>query len=159
MPLRRRRNRTALIAALVVAIFFGGAVALPPGLPSSIDAYPNWTRLNIDRVTANPTGAHPLSKDVYVNLDLSTLLTADGGLAFPFPEGTVVVKEQNDIARLLISRIYVMEKRDAQWQYAFYDRRDGGDFAVTELGTANFCHACHTGASDRDFVFTSFDRR
>lgn len=159
MPLLRLVPRFILVAVLACTTVLGVAVALAPGLPVSITDYPNWTRLNIDRVTANPTGAHPQSKDVYVNLDVDVLLDDGGGYALPFPDGTVLVKERNDIVRLLADRLYVMEKQGARWEYAFYDRQADGSFGASELGADNFCHGCHTGARATDFVFTPFERR
>jgi hypothetical protein len=158
MPRRRLPVPFVVFAVVLLASLAPLAVALAAGLPASIDAYQNWTRLNTDRVTANPTGAHPASKDVYVNLDVDTLL--DGGeYVLPFPDGTVLVKERNDVSRLLVDRIYTMEKLGSRWEYAFFDRQPDGDFSATLLGSENFCHSCHTRAEETDFVFTPFERR
>lgn len=158
MPPHRPPVRFVVFAVVLLTSLASLAVALVPGLPASIDAYPNWTRLNTDRVTANPTGAHPASKDVYVNLDSDTLLD-DGALVLPFPDGTVLVKERNDVSRLLVDRIYTMEKTGSRWEYAFFDRQPDGGFSATLLGSDNFCHSCHTRAEETDYVFTPFGRR
>ena len=147
-----------VFAVVLITSLASLAIALATGLPTSIDAYQNWTRLNTDRVTTNPTGAHPPSKDVYVNLDIDTLLD-DGALVLPFPDGTVLVKERNDVSRLLVDRIYTMEKMGSRWEYGIFDRQPDGDFSATLLGSDNFCHSCHTRAEETDFVFTPFERR
>lgn len=158
MPTRRLALR--LVCAFVLLEGLSSlAVALAPGLPASIDGYPNWTRLNVERVTADPTGAHPASKDVYVNLGVDALLDDDGAYVLPFPDGAVLVKERNDVARLLADPIYTMEKTRSRWEYAFFDRQADGSFSATVLGSDNFCQGCHTGAQATDFVFTPCERR
>jgi hypothetical protein len=159
MSPRRSRFRLVVFPIVLLACVALLAVAIASGLPASIDAYPNWTRLNTDRVTTNPTGAHPASKDVYVNLAVDTLLDDAGAYLLPFPDGTVLVKERNDVSRLLVDRVYTMEKSLSRWEYAFFDRQPDGGFSATLLGGDNFCHACHTRAQETDFVFTPFGRR
>ena len=150
----------------VVMLALGAAViattvslAQPAGLPGSITDYWGWTRLNINRYTDNPSGAHPQPKDVYINLNPTDFLAADGTTKLPFPDATVVIKERNDPEELLVDRLYMMEKIDGVWNYSFYDRQDRGTFVGRELGTANFCANCHQGAEENDFVFTQFQTR
>ena len=143
----------AVVAATSVSI------AQPAGLPDSITDYWGWIRLNINRYTDSPTGAHPQPKDVYINLDSADLLAADGATKLPFTDGTVVVKERNDPDELFVDRLYMMEKIDGGWNYSFYDRQSGGNFDGQELGTDNFCANCHDGAEQDDFVFTQFQKR
>jgi len=135
------------------------SLAQPTGLPDSMNDYWSWIRLNINRYTDNPTGAHPQPKDVYINLDQVDLLAADGTTKLPFADGTVVVKERNDPDELLVDRLYMMEKIGGAWSYSFYDRQSSDTFGGEELGTANFCADCHNGAEQDDFVFTQFQTR
>lgn len=151
-------KRMAVLVTLT-ALLVGMVLASAPGLPEALAGYQNWTRLNIDRVTENPTGAHPQSKDIYVNLEIDALVFDDGSFQLPFADETFIIKERNDIARLLADRLYVMEKREGQWQYSFYDRQADGSFSAQVLGTDNFCHDCHTGAEATDYVFTRYRQR
>lgn len=149
-----------------LALAFAGAViaaptafAQPAGVPDAIADYWSWTRLNIDRYTDNPTGAHPQPKDVYVNLTPDQLLDAGGAAVTPFPDGTIVVKERNDANELIVDRLYMMEKVDGDWIYSFYDRRADGSFAGESFGAApNLCSGCHQDAPT-DFIFVQFERR
>jgi hypothetical protein len=141
---------------------FGLALALAPGLPETLEGYQNWTRLNVNRVTDNPSGAHPQSKDIYVNLgadEIDALIHEDGSFQIPFPDGSVLVKERNDVGRLLVDRVYVMEKIEGRWHYSVFDRQEDGGFTGQSLGADNFCQACHAGAQASDFVFTEYERR
>jgi hypothetical protein len=147
--------RLLISFALVASI----ALAVAPGLPANLEGYQNWIRLNIDRVTEDPSGAHPPSKDVYINLAPEDFLAQNGSFDLPFPEGTLVIKERNDTTRLLVDRIYVMEKVEGAWEYSFFDREDDGSFTAQMLGADNFCRECHAGAKDTDYVFTSYQTR
>jgi hypothetical protein len=148
------------VKGVLLALTLGGlALALVPGLPEALDNYQGWTRLNPNRVTENPSGAHPASKDIYINLEPDAFLGADGSYRLPFADGTRIVKERSDTARLLVARLYLMEKEAGRWRYGVFDRREDGSFVGQDLGTNNFCHACHGGASERDFVFTEYARR
>ena len=149
-------RRGMMTIALGVA---GLAFALAPGLPNLIEGYFGWTRLNADTVLDNPSGAHPQPKDVYINLSPEVLLAEDGSYNTPFADGTLVIKERNDAERLMVDRIYLMEKRGGVWHYSFYDRQPDGGFSGQELGTENFCSGCHAEAADSDFVFTRYQRR
>ena len=153
-----RRPTPLAFAALALTLVAGVALALAPGLPDTLDGYWTWTRLNVDRVLENPSGAHPQPKDVYLSLSSAERLDGDA-LRLPFPDGTRVVKERGDPDELLVDRIYLMEKVDGRWLYSFYDRQADGGFGGQELGADNFCSGCHAGASDTDFVFTEYQRR
>lgn len=143
----------AVVAATTVSL------AQPNGLPGAMNEYWSWDRLNINRYTDNPTGAHPQPKDVYINLDPADFLADDGTTKLPFPDGTVVVKERNDPDALFVDRLYMMEKIDGTWNYSFYDRQSDTAFDGQELGTDNFCANCHQGAEQDDFVFTQYQTR
>lgn len=147
------------LATLLTLLLTCGALALAPGLPDAIDNYWSWTRLNLERVLDNPSGAHPQPKDVYVSLAGSDLLDAAGTLRLPFPDGTRIVKERSDPEALQVDRIYLMEKIDGSWSYSFFDRQPDGSFSGQQLGSDNFCSGCHLGASDSDYVFTPYQRR
>ena len=135
------------------------SLAQPSGLPDSLGEYWSWMRLNIDRYTDNPSGAHPQPKDVYINLDAADILAGDGTTNYPFPDGTIVVKERNDPDRLVVDRVYMMEKTDGAWNYSVYDREGDSAFSGRDFGTENFCRDCHLGAEDTDFVFVQYETR
>jgi hypothetical protein len=151
----------SLVILTLGAIMIATTVSLaqPTGLPGSMADYWSWIRLNINRYTDNPTGAHPQPKDVYINRDPADFLAADGSTILPFADGTVVIKERNDPDTLSVDRLYMMEKINGAWNYSFYDRQSGEAFSGKELGTANFCANCHQDAEQDDFVFTQFQTR
>jgi hypothetical protein len=154
----RRLASPLLAATLALTLVTGVALALSPGLPDTLDDYWSWTRLNVDRVLENPSGAHPQPKDVYISLEGDALLDGDA-LRLPFPDGTLVVKERGDPDTLVVDRIYLMERVDGRWLYSFYDRQADGGFSGQQLGADNFCSGCHAGAAETDFVFTEYQRR
>jgi hypothetical protein len=157
---RAQTMKSVVILALgAIVIATTVSLAQPAGLPVSIADYWSWIRLNINRYTDNPTGAHPQPKDVYINLNPADFLAGDGTTKLPFTDGTVVVKERNDPDELLVDRLYMMEKIDGAWNYSFFDRQSSSTFDGQELGTDNFCANCHQGAEQDDFVFTQFQTR
>lgn len=147
------------LAAAAAILLAPIAMAQPAGVPGEIADYWSWTRLNIDRFTENTTGAHPQPKDVYINLDPTEFVGPDGVAATPFPNGTIVIKERNDAAQLLVDRLYMMEKVDGNWIYSFFDRQADGSFSSRSFGAApNLCSDCHQ-AAPTDFVFVQFEHR
>ena len=147
---------TAFLSGIIAASI---AMAQPAGVPQSIADYWDWTRLNIGRFTDNTTGAHPQPKDVYINLLPADFTDAAGATITPFPEGTIIIKERNDSNRLLVDRLYMMEKTAGGWSYSFFDRQADGSFAGQSFGLGpNVCSGCHQGAPT-DFVFVQYETR
>ena len=143
------------LASLVTLLSLVFAIA--PGVPEALEEYQNWTRFNIDRITENPTGAHPQSKDVYINVDPSASINEEGRLSEALADGTIIVKERNDTEQLFVDRLYIMEKVNGVWDYSFFDRQQDGSFAKQTPLSDTFCMACHQGAAQHDFVYTVFE--
>jgi hypothetical protein len=144
------------LGLLILILLVGLVFALTPGLPQGLDGYPNWVRFNLNRVTDNPTGVHPQSKDIYISTDPSEYMNSEGRLSSALPDGTIIVKERNDVEQLLVDRVYVMEKVAGEWAYSFYDRQADSSFTEQTPPSDTFCMSCHQGAAEHDFVYTEF---
>jgi hypothetical protein len=156
--MRPIRTVLALLAALalVTAVLAQGAAlgAIPEG-------YLGWTRLNTQRNFI--PSAHASPKDVYVNEAGAEAATTR---SFPFPEGSLLVKEITDADTLTVRVIAAMRKvagfdpDNGDWQYAMFERNGDGSFAGDWLPVGHDMHAmcvgCHTGAKDRDYAFLTY---
>ena len=127
--------------------------------------YQSWTKINTETITGDISAmlgsAHEGNKgfrEVYVNETGEA--AALGNAAYPFPEGTIVVKESYKDAggsKGSLANLTIMVKRDGG-----YDS-DNGDWeylmaspakAVQMQGKLGMCIDCHAAAYDSDFVFT-----
>jgi hypothetical protein len=155
-----RAFRPALITLALLA-FVTAVLAQGAALGAVPEGYLEWTRLNAQRNFI--PSAHASPKDVYVN-DVG----ADAALTrtFPFPEGTVLVKEITDADALTVSVLALMRKvagfdpDNGDWQYAMLQRNgDGtfdGDWVPAGHDMHMMCVGCHTAAADRDYAFLTY---
>lgn len=156
---RRWMIGLALLALVMgpLAVVLAQAVAGEP----DIEGYHGWTRLNAQRNFIE--SAHASPKDVYVNdVGRDAALTS----SFPFPEGTVLVKESLNPDTLAVAAITAMRKvagfdpDNGDWQYAMFERQDDGTFSGMWVDTGHDMHAmcvgCHTGAAGNDYAFLSY---
>ncbi len=128
--------------------------------------YENWTKINQETITGDLTdflgSAHegPSGfREVYVN-DAGESVGL-GQVDFPYPEGTIVVKESfapdSSGKKGNLTGLTIMVKREAgydpdnsDWEYLM----TSADGAVQMQGKVGMCIDCHTGAYDTDYVFT-----
>ncbi len=152
------------ISVCISALYILSAISqiLPPGLPSDIDGYTNWTRLN--KKVLRPRSADPHSgyKRLYVNKKPNELLTQNRKQIFPYPEETIIVKEvkrtaQKDSDIILISIMRKLPGNEATggWDFIEYSRFSGDSFTQIQFPKES-CYACHQGASKTDAVWTRF---
>ena len=129
-----------------------------PGLPADITGYNQWLKLNAEPIPpVAGSDPHRGTKDVYVNQERDTI--APGGRQqYPYPNGTIVVKESRSDAGF-IRLVAIMRKKAGSnpggndWEYEEYIRRDADSPFPNPL-TGAFCQGCHSDARNRDYVFT-----
>ena len=129
-----------------------------PGLPADITGYNQWLKLNAEPIPpVAGSDPHRGTKDVYVNQERDAI--APGGRQqFPYPDGSIVVKESRSDAGF-IRLVAVMRKKAGSnpggndWEYEEYIRRDADSPFPNPL-TGAFCQGCHSDAANRDYVFT-----
>ncbi|GIW24374.1 cytochrome P460 family protein [Meiothermus sp.] len=144
---------------LIGLLFIGVVLAQVTSLAENIRGYASWTRVNVNKI--NTAGAHPLGKDVYVNLAPDRLLGSNGNYRLPFAQGTIFVKERVDPSSLQVTNVWVMQKRSnnaSDWAWAAYERK-GEAFQGGALADPAMCVGCHQQASATDLVFTPWGRR
>ncbi len=132
------------------------------GLPPDVTGYESWLRMNAAPIPVHPVGdAHFGTKNVYVNQDRDTL--APGGVQqFPFPDGTIIVKESTRPDRDFIGLVSIMRKRagsdpeHGDWQWVEYGR-SSADGAFVEVGDDAICWTCHRLREPWDWVFTRLE--
>ncbi|MCG9126195.1 cytochrome P460 family protein [Candidatus Poribacteria bacterium] len=136
-------------------------VALP-GLPDYTAGYDKWLKLNAEPIPPVPGGdPHNGTKNVYVNQERVTI-APDGEQTFPYPDGSIVVKEATRPNKDYIGLIAIMRKVAGSdpdhndWEFIEYTRNDPDD-DFTILARDRVCWGCHARVEDLDYVFTTLD--
>ena len=133
-----------------------------PGLPADTAGYEGWLKLNAEPIPPAPGGdPHRGTKNVYVN-QTREVIAPNGQQQFPYPDGTIVVKEATRPGKDFIGLIAVMWKeagRDPEfgdWRFEEFLRNDpDAEFRLAFQG--GVCTGCHSGAAATDFVFVTLE--
>ena len=133
-----------------------------PGLPDDIAGYEGWLKLNAQPIPPAPGGdPHNGTKDVYVN-QKREVIAPNGQQQFPYPDGTIVVKEATRPGRDFIGLVAVMWKEAGgnpafgDWRFEEFTRNaPDAEFGLVAKGGA--CTGCHSGADATDFVFVPLE--
>ena len=133
-----------------------------PGLPDDIAGYEGWLKLNAEPIPPAPGGdPHRGTKNVYVN-QTREKIAPNGQQQFPYPDGTIVVKEATRPGKDFIGLIAVMWKEAGSnpafgdWRFEEFLRgAPDADFRLAFEG--GVCTGCHTRAADTDFVFVTLE--
>lgn len=136
-------------------------VALP-GLPEDVAGYEKWLKLNAEPIPPVPGGdPHNGTKNVYVNQERETI-APDGEQQFPYPDGSIVVKEAFRPNKDYVGLIAIMRKKAGtdpdhnDWEFIEYTRNaPNADFKV--IASGGTCWGCHARVEDIDYVFTKLD--
>jgi len=129
-----------------------------PGLPESLAGYENWLKLNARPIPPRAADPHNGTKNVYVNQERAAIIRNDQQ-QFPYPDGTIVVKESIRPGRDFIGLIATMRKSKGSdpahndWKWIEYTR-NGKDEPFREVARDAVCWGCHSGAIGTDYVFT-----
>ena len=136
-------------------------VALP-GLPDDVAGYEQWLKLNAEPIPPVPGGdPHNGNKNVYVNQERDTI-APDGEQQFPYPDGSIVVKEAYRPNKDYIGLIAIMRKNEGSdpdhndWEFIEYTRNEPDD-DFTVLASGRICWGCHARVEDIDYVFTELE--
>lgn len=137
------------------------AVSLP-GLPDYTAGYDQWLKLNIEPIPPVAGGdPHNGTKNVYVNQERETI-APDGEQLFPYPDGSIVVKEATRPNKDYIGLIAIMIKKAGSdpdhndWEFIEYTRNSQDD-DFTILARDRVCWGCHARVENIDYVFTELD--
>ncbi len=133
-----------------------------PGLPADTAGYEGWLKLNAQPIPPAPGGdPHRGTKNVYVN-QTREVIAPNGEQKFPYPDGTIVVKEATRPGKDFIGLIAVMWKKagtnpDAgDWRFEEFLRgAPDAEFRLAFEG--GICIGCHSGAAATDFVFVPLE--
>lgn len=150
-----------VVAAAVAAVTAQGRGEALPGLPTYVQGFTSWTKINSKAIPPQASGdAHLGVKNVYVN-QTKTKLASGGKQRFPYPNGSIVVKAAKRPGTSYIGLVAIMRKvkgSDAahgDWKFVEYTRSSAtGRF--TQIASGAVCWGCHVGAKKTDWVFTTF---
>ena len=136
-------------------------VALP-GLPDDIAGYTQWLKLNAEPIPPVPGGdPHNGTKNVYVNKTREDI-APNGKQQFPYPDGSIVVKEAYRPGKDFVGLIAIMRKKAGvdpdhnDWEFIEYVR-NAPDAEFRVIAKDGVCWNCHAGVKDIDYVFTELD--
>ena len=136
-------------------------VALP-GLPDDVAGYTQWLKLNAEPIPPVAGGdPHNGTKNVYVNQTRDTI-APNGTQQFPYPEGSIVVKDATRPGKDYIGLIAIMRKKAGtdpdhnDWEFIEYVR-NAADAAFSVIAQDRICWGCHARVEDIDYVFTELD--
>ena len=136
-------------------------VALP-GLPEDVAGYTQWLKLNAEPIPPVPGGdPHNGTKNVYVNKTREDI-APNGEQQFPYPDGSIVVKEANRPNKDYVGLIAIMRKKAGvdpehnDWEFIEYTR-NAPDAEFIFAAADRICWGCHARVEDIDYVFTALD--
>ena len=133
-----------------------------PGLPEDVADYTQWLKLNAEPIPPVPGGdPHNGTKNVYVNKTRETI-APNGEQQFPYPDGSIVVKEAYRPGKDYVGLIAIMRKKAGvdpdhnDWEFIEYTRNaPDAEFGV--IAKDGVCWGCHTQVQDIDYVFTELE--
>ena len=136
-------------------------VALP-GLPDDVAGYTQWLKLNAEPIPPVPGGdPHNGTKNVYVNKTREDI-APNGEQQFPYPDGSIVVKEASRPGKDYVGLIAIMRKQAGvdpahnDWEFIEYVR-NAPDAEFRVIAKDGVCWGCHSAVEDIDYVFTVLD--
>ncbi len=136
-------------------------VALP-GLPDDVAGYTQWLKLNAEPIPPQGGGdPHNGTKNVYVNQTRNTI-APNGTQQFPYPDGSIVVKDATRPGKDYIGLIAIMRKKAGtnpdhnDWEFTEY-LRDAPDAEFSLKFQGRICWGCHARVEDIDYVFTELE--
>ncbi len=154
------RRLSVGFAVVMASIVFIALAAASRTLPEDLHGYLEWTRATSQKSFIE--SAHPVAKDVYFNATAAETLAS---MAFPYGEGSVIVKEVTDPDSLVVTVITAMRKvggffpEGGDWQYGMFERTEDGSGYMGEwmsVENAAMCIGCHQAAADNDYTFINY---
>ena len=137
-------------------------VAPLPGLPEDVAGYTQWLKLNAEPIPPVPGGdPHNGTKNVYVN-KTREIIAPNGEQQFPYPDGSIVIKEATRPGKDFIGLIAIMRKKAGidpdhnDWEFIEYVR-NASDAEFSVIAKDGVCWGCHTQVQDIDYVFTELE--
>ncbi len=133
-----------------------------PGLPADVAGYTQWLKLNAEPIPPVPGGdPHNGTKNVYVNKTREDI-APNGEQQFPYPDGSIVIKEAYRPGRDYVGLIAIMRKKAGvdpdhnDWEFIEYTR-NAADAEFDVIAKDGVCWRCHSGVEDIDYVFTELE--
>ena len=161
-------KRFLMLAVVVAALVTCMSMESDPNATevSEFSDYADWSVVNSETITGDTTGAlgrvhqGPSGfREVYINTTGKAV--SDGQSDFPYPVGTVVVKEsynrkdgvKNDLKDLtiMVKRKPGYDTENGDWEYLLVSPA----LRIKSQGRIGMCIDCHTAAAADDYIFTN----
>ena len=130
-------------------------------LPPEIEGYAsseNCFKLNKEPVPpTHDDDPHEGIKNIYAcNVTAEELFEPSNGPIFPYPEGTLIIKESRKEDQDYQWLIATAEKKNGAWEWAEYTRNFENEEFIKILAPASVCSDCHKKAKATDYIFTVY---
>lgn len=145
--------------ALLLSLPALAACAEP--LPADLEGFrERCIRMNADPIPEKDADPHRGVKDVWAcNVAQDQLPDADGNVPFPYPDGTIIVKESTREGQDYPWLIATARKKGGTWEWEEYTRNFPDQEFLKIYAKETVCTDCHTDAAESsDWIFTVYRR-
>jgi hypothetical protein len=147
---------TRLFSIALIGTFLGCGDRLPAHLEDYASA-DNCFQMNPQPIAPTADDPHEGEKNVYVcNVLPEALIDPAGAPIFPYPEGTLIIKESRKEHQSYPWLIATAEKLDGVWKWTEYTRNFANEEFVKISVSESVCTDCHNKAKGTDFIYTIY---
>lgn len=137
-----------MLAELAAATALSAAAGVPPGIPSYVDGYSGWPKLNRVPIKGGSI-AHQGTKSVYAS---------KRKVGTRYPVGAIIVKTAMPPGKRWLSLVATMRKvktrANGGWRWEEFTRSSPASRFTKVAFPESGCAACHMQAKANDSVFT-----
>jgi hypothetical protein len=129
-------------------------------LPDDVKDYAsseNCFQMNAAPIAPTEDDPHAGTKNVYAcNVVPEDIVSDSGAPIYPYPEGTLIVKESRKKHQDYQWLIATARKKNGAWQWAEYTRNFANEEFIKILAPESVCTNCHKKALGTDYIYTVY---
>lgn len=150
------RSSVALTAFSCLCSF--ALVGCTEGLPDDIRGYRDrCISMTPEPIPPSDDDPHAGTKRVWAcNVTEADLLDGSGNPKFPYPDGTLIVKESQKQGQDHVWLIATARKEAGSWTWNEYTRNFENELFAHILADESVCTGCHKDAKGTDWIWTVF---
>ena len=125
--------------------------------PELLDYRARCLPMNQEPLHETEDDPHEGIKNVFAcDVTLDQLLDSAGAPVYPYPDGTLIVKESQKEGQDFTWLIATAEKINGAWQWREYTRNFGSEDFVRLPVSEQVCIDCHKQVEAIDYIFTPY---
>ncbi len=139
----------------IVLWFLVGAMGCANEVPDSIAGYGTRCLLmNKSPIPPTDDDPHDGVKDIYIcNVEAADLLDAGQKPRYPYPEGSLIIKESIRTHQDFVWLIATAEKKNGSWEWHEYTRNFESEPLLEAAAGEGVCIDCHKKVEAQDFIY------